>query len=68
MQNHLPVHWDAEDLFHGGEDLGYFFRGPVRSMLGNDNGLVDIYNDSKPNRSLWQFFHIDTGKLFTVHG
>lgn len=47
-QNHLPMHWDAEDPLHGGEDLGYFVFAPVSSMLGDDNGLLYICNDSMP--------------------
>lgn len=39
---YLPMHWDAQDPLHGGEDLGYFFFGPVCSMLRDDDGLVDI--------------------------
>lgn len=42
----LPMHRDAEDLLHGREDFGYFFWAPVSSMLRDDNGLVDIYNNS----------------------
>lgn len=40
------MHWDAQDPLHGGEDLGYFFRASVSSMLRDDNGLVDICNYS----------------------
>lgn len=42
------MHWDAEDLLHGGEDLGHFFYAAVGSVLRDDNGLVDIFNDRKP--------------------
>lgn len=43
-----PMHWDAENLLHGVEDLGYFFFAPVSPMLRDDYRLVDICNDSMP--------------------
>lgn len=45
-QDHLPMHRDAEDLLHGGEDLADYFLAPVSSMLRDDNGFVDVCNDS----------------------
>lgn len=38
----LPVHWDAKDLLLGGEDLGHHTFIPVGSVLGDDDGLVDV--------------------------
>lgn len=54
MKNHSPMHWDAENLFLGGEDLLYCLRRPVSSMLTDDNGLMDICNDSMPIALLLQ--------------
>lgn len=45
------MHWDAEDLLHGGEDLAYYFLAPVSSMLRDDNGFIDVCNDSMLKRS-----------------
>ncbi len=45
------MHWNAEDLLHGGEDFGYFFRASVGAMLRDDNGLMYICDDSKTNES-----------------
>lgn len=39
------MHWDAEDLLHGGEDLADLWAS-ISSVLRNDDGLVDIYKDS----------------------
>lgn len=39
------MHRDAEDLLHGGEDLGDFLDAPVGSVLQEDDGLIDICSD-----------------------
>lgn len=43
---HLPMHWDAEDPLHGGEDLGHDFLAPVSSMLRDDDGFIDVCKES----------------------
>lgn len=36
------MHWDAEDLLHGGEDLVDLLWTPVNSVFRNDDGFFDL--------------------------
>lgn len=46
-QHNLPVHRDAKDSLLGGENLGHYIYVSVGSVLGDNDGLVDLCNNSR---------------------